>query len=135
MAWHGYVLLELAAAITPTVARRRDIERELRRLVTSMERIERAGAWPPYLMQARWREDGRAVLVEGNFNSTSREAFVNEIARALGVNAGQVTAHVSFTVFGRIEGDWDESRAAALAYLGEHLDEWGLSRSIRVPPV
>jgi hypothetical protein len=132
MAWHGFVLVEVTGAISLTVARRADIERELRRLITLAQR--QGADYPPFLLQVRWRDDKQAALLEGNFDTTSRAAFVGEVARALGLEAGQVDANISITILGRPNGDWDESREAALSYLAQHFEAWGMSRSIRVPP-
>lgn len=118
MAWHGYVLLELNPAWADglTEQKRKDLLQGLKALITLMEK-------PAYKLGVRWAKDKRAVILQGNFDATSKAEFVKKVAAALGVTQTQVSNNVTLTVFGAGK-DAKESAKNARSYVAGTVEQW-----------
>lgn len=102
MAWHGYALLELSAALADgmTAAQRDKARDGLRKLITIIRRAEDRDDFPPYVLQVRWALNKRALIIEGNFDATSKSEVVKKLAAELGVTQTAVNNALTITVFG-----------------------------------
>lgn len=123
MAWHGYVLLSVNPALADTwdEGKRAKVARGVRALISEIKRD--GGDWPPYILQVRWALNQRSVIIEGNFDATSKTELVKKIAAELGVTQTQVNNNLTVTVFGGGK-TWAESRAACEAYLQSNRATW-----------
>lgn len=123
MAWHGYVMIEINPAFADglTAPRRRDLLDGLKLLITE---LKKGGVEiPRYKLGVRWTQDKRAIILQGNFDVTSKTDFVKKAAAALGVTQTQVSNNVTLTVFGAGKSA-DESAAAARAYVAGTVERW-----------
>lgn len=71
----------------------------------------------------RWRNDKRAVILEGNWDSGAKADFVRELAAELGRTQTAINSNLTITRFAP-GGSWDESRAACAAYLDANRANW-----------
>jgi hypothetical protein len=78
---------------------------------------------PRWKLGWRWAKDKRAIILQGNFDATSKSEFVKKAAAALGVTQAQVSNNVTLTVFGAGKSA-GESAAAARAYVAGTLARW-----------
>lgn len=118
MAWHGYVLLELNPAFADglTTQKRTDLINKLKELITIRH-------LPAFVLGWRWTKDKRAVILQGNFDVTSKSEFVKKLAAALGVTQTQVNNNLTMTVFGAGK-NVKEGAVAARAYVAGTLARW-----------
>jgi len=123
MAWHGYVMIEINPAFADglTAQKRSDLLQGLRGLITE---LKQGGVnVPRWKLGWRWAQDKRAIILQGNFDATSKSEFVKKAAAALGVTQAQVSNNVTLTVFGAGKSA-GESAAAARAYVAGTLARW-----------
>lgn len=118
MAWHGYVLLELNPAFADglTEQKRRDLLEKLKELIT-------VKTLPAFVLGYRWTQDKRAIILQGNFDATSKSEFVKKLAAALGVTQTQVSNNVTLTVFGAGK-EAKESAKDARSFVVSTIDRW-----------
>lgn len=123
MAWHGYVLLEINPTFADrlTAQKRRDLLDGLKGLITELKRdgID----VPRFKLGVRWTQDKRAIILQGNFDATSKTEFVKKAAAALGVTQTQVSNNVTLTVFGAGKSA-NESATAARVYVAGTYARW-----------
>lgn len=121
--WHGYVLLSVNPALADSwdEGKRAKVAQGVRALVTNFKR--NGSDYPPYILQVRWALDRRSVIVEGNFDATTKASLVQRIAAELGVTQTQVSNNLTITVFGGGK-TWAESRDACAAYIQANRATW-----------
>lgn len=121
--WHGYVLLSVNPALADSwdEGKRAKVAQGVRALVTNFKR--NGGDWPPYVLQVRWALDRRSVIVEGNFDATTKTELVKKIAAELGVTQTQINNNLTVTVFG-VGKTWAESRDACAAHIAANRATW-----------
>lgn len=81
---------------------------------------------PARLTHSRKSLNGSKIIVEGDFSADelTRESVVATMAQALQVNPVAVNAKVAYQVLGGAGASYEQSHAAALAYLADHAAEW-----------
>ncbi len=119
MSWRGYLLItELPPGWT----------NEERQVAFAAVRTmgKQDGPDPCRINHSRLSLDGRAMLVEAEFaeGEITREAVVDLIAAALGVNREAVDARIDYLVFAGFGSSWSESHDQVLAYLASNLADW-----------
>lgn len=122
--WHGYVRLEINAAVADALveADRDKIRIAVKRLITQTRKG--AGEFPSYhLGHPRWRNDRRAIILEGNWDTGAKADFVRELAAELGRTQTQINNNLTIARFAP-GGSWVESRTACEAYLQANSAEW-----------
>lgn len=123
MAWHGYVMIEINPAFADglTAQKRSDLLQGLRGLITE---LKQGGVnVPRWKLGWRWAKDKRAIILQGNFDATSKSEFVKKAAAALGVTQTQINNNLTVTVFG-VGKTWAESRDECEAYILANAAEW-----------
>lgn len=123
MAWHGYVLLSVNPALADTwdEGKRAKMAQGVRALITDFKRD--GEDYPPYILQVRWALNQRSVIIEGNFDATSKTELVKKIATELGRAQTAINNALTLTRFAP-GGSWYESRAACEAYLETNAAAW-----------
>jgi len=69
--------------------------------------------------------NGLSAIIEALFDEAeiTRNALIQFVADALGLNPGQVDASLNITLFAE-GGTWEQSRQACLSYLAANRAEW-----------
>jgi hypothetical protein len=116
--WHGYILVsDLPLSWTQT--QRRTAWESLRGLGRQID------PQPAKMNHVRERLDGRALIVEAEFDSAeiTRDSVAATVANALGTSPATVAARLTVRAFAPGQS-WAASRAMAQTYLRDHAVDW-----------
>lgn len=123
--WHGYLRIDLDPTFAATLDERARVEqlsRAMKRLISETRKDSKE--FPPYALGTpRWKLDNTAVILEGNWDATTKTDVVREWATEMSKTQVAVSAAVTITRFASL-GKWDESREECARYIEENSRDW-----------